>query len=102
MCPADERKEMEEKPVGERPRDVRSRPEVIMERDAKHLSDEIPGTTTGIGDDEPPGGAVLPSAPASGEGRIRATTPDGKPYADDQDPDGRYDGVSNTGSGSLP
>ncbi|WP_207478894.1 hypothetical protein [Arenibaculum pallidiluteum] len=100
MSPSDERREMEDKPVGERPQDVRSRPEVIMERDAKHLADEAEYDTAGIDDADGTADESTRTGSAGGR-RIKAQTPDGKPYADSQDPDGRFDGVSNTGSGSL-
>ena len=98
MSPADERKDIEDNPVGERPQDIRSRTETIKERDAKHLTDEARYGTSGIDDADQP--ADPPVAPAGGaQRRGRAQTADGKPYADSQDPDSRSDGVSNTGSG---
>jgi hypothetical protein len=101
----DERREIDSNPVGQRPQDLRARTDVIKERDAKHLSDVEPGVTTSIEDADRAGERDMPvgaGGPNPESRRIRAQTPDGKPYADAMDPDSQFDGTSNTGQGSLP
>jgi len=79
-----------EGPVGTRAQDIRSRTDVIAERDAKHLADER-------GESAPSKGLETNPAPDEAmrtgiERRLKEGTPqaldaDGKPYGHDEDPD---------------
>src|SRR3954462_4178336 len=83
-----EAKEQRDNPVGQRPQDIRSRTDVIMERDANHLADEqgesaSVGTVNGEPDEAMRTGIERRLEKGSGPTRDA----DGKPYGHDWDPD---------------
>jgi hypothetical protein len=108
MKPSDDRKEAREvsdKPVGERLQDLRSREEVIKERDARHLADEANYGTDALdvpgSDDDGP--SSVGAERRMREGTPKAKTPDGRPYAEDDDPDSYGDkGGTLGGTGGRP
>lgn len=108
MKPSDirkEAKEVSENPVGSRPQDLRSREEVIKERDARHLADEAEYRTGAT--DLPENDADAPSSVGKErrmrEGTPEAKTPDGRPYAESRDDDSYGDKAGTLGgTGGRP
>jgi hypothetical protein len=81
-------KEQQEKPVGQRPQDIRSRTDVIMERDARHLADEQgESASTGTLNPEPDQAMRTGKERRMEQGASPTLDADGKPYGHDWDPD---------------
>ncbi|UEM01619.1 hypothetical protein JL101_016590 [Skermanella rosea] len=99
-----EAREQREKPVGERPQDIRSRTDVIMERDARHLADEQ-GESASVGglNPEPDQAMRTGKERRMEKGASPTLDADGKPYGHDEDPDSTgTKGGTLGGIGGLP
>ena len=81
-------REQQEKPVGQRPQDIRSRTNVIMERDARHLADEQgESASAGTLNPEPDEAMRTGKERRMEQGASPTLDADGKPYGHDWDPD---------------
>jgi hypothetical protein len=99
-----EAREQRDKPVGERPQDIRSRTDVIMERDANHLADEQ-GESASVGglNPEPDQAMRTGKERRMAEGASPTLDANGKPYGDDEDPDSTGTKAGTLGGiGGLP
>jgi hypothetical protein len=99
-----EAREQRDKPVGERPQDIRSRTDVIMERDAHHLDNQQGESASVQGLDPEPDDTIRTGKEERMEkGASPTLDADGKPYGHDEDPDSTGTKAGTLGGiGGLP
>jgi hypothetical protein len=99
-----EAKEQRNNPVGQRPQDIRSRTDVIMERDAHHLANQQ-GESASVGEvnAEPDEAMRTGKERRMEQGASKTVDADGKPYGHDEDPDSTSTKAGTLGGiGGLP
>ena len=99
-----EAQEQRNNPVGQRPQDIRSRTDVIMERDAHHLDNQQGESASVQGLSPEPDEAIRTGKEDRMEkGASPTLDADGKPYGHDEDPDGTGTKAGTLGGiGGLP
>src|SRR4051812_529761 len=99
-----EAQEQRNNPVGQRPQDIRSRTDVIMERDAHHLDNQQGETASVQGLSPEPDETMRTGKERRMEkGASPTLDADGKPYGHDEDPDSTGTKAGTLGGiGGLP